>query len=175
MGVQRVVVLCCFGAFVLATTALAVIRPDISLMQNQISDLLVGDTSAAVTAAFLAVAAGAAWLGFTYAREAQLLMGAALLVFAAATASASVTPPHSLGHNIAALSAFLMGPVAAASATWLPWRIRGALVIALIGTFALWPLGAGLGERLTVYGQIAFFGYAAVRLQDGHVPHRNRR
>ncbi|WP_369045405.1 DUF998 domain-containing protein [Sinomonas sp. P10A9] len=156
---RRVFSVCCFGVFVFATMALPLTRPDLSLRRDQISDLLVGEGSAAAVAAFLALAAGSALLGQEYWRRGRQLTSAVLLLFAAATAVAGLTAPSSAQHNVAALAAFLAGPIAAASAGWLPPRARISWAVALIGSFALWPLGAGLGERATVYGEILFFAY----------------
>ncbi|WP_235779710.1 DUF998 domain-containing protein [Sinomonas notoginsengisoli] len=151
-----------------ATMALPVVRPDLSLRRNQISDLLVGDWSKAAIAAFLILAAGVALLGQTCWRLGRRPTSSVLFLYAVATAVAGLTTPTSVNHNVAALTAFLAGPIAVATATWLSRRARIVLTIALIGSFALWPLGIGLGERVTVYGEILFFAFLSATAE--HMP-----
>lgn len=162
MRVLRYAILACFLVFVIVTVVLAVARPDMSLRGNQISDLLDGAYSAGARAAFIALACGAAGLGYIQFRAGLVRFAAAVWVYAAATLTAGLTPPHAVVHDVAALTAFLAVPVAIASATFVDRRVRVVLIVVIIATFATWPLGAGLGERLTVYGEIAFMAWATV-------------
>lgn len=90
-------------------------------------------------------------------------------VYAAATLAAGLTPPGTTLHNASALTALLVVPVAMAVAQTLSRSTRSALVVLTLATFAAWPLGVGLGERITVYAEITFLSWVALPLGcDAH-------
>ena len=152
----------CFLAFVGTTIALALARPDISLRANQISDLLEGSYSAVARTAFIILAAGAAGLGYVQSRCGNVPLASVLGVYSLATLTAGLTPPNAPVHNVAALTAFLAVPVAVGVAPFIRPARRTALIVAILATFATWPLGAGLGERITVYAELAFMSWIAL-------------
>lgn len=168
--ILRYLIVLCFLSFVLATIALPLARPGMSLRGNQISALLAGQYSPGARAAFIALAAGAAGLGHVWQRSGQARFAGTLWVYAAATLAAGLTPPQSWPHDVAALTAFAAVPVAVSFATFLTRRTRAILITLIIATLATWPLGAGLGERITVYGEIAFLAWATFASPDQDAP-----
>jgi hypothetical protein len=68
-------------------------------------------------------------------------------------------------HNVAALTAFLAVPVAVGVAPFIRPTHRAPLIAVILATFATWPLGVGLGERITVYGEIGLMSWIALSNQ----------
>jgi hypothetical protein len=165
MRLVRYSVIFCFLTFVGTTIALALARPDMSVRTNQISDLLQGQFAALARAAFIILAAGAAGLGYTQSRYGHIPFASVLGVYSIATLVAGLTPPHAMVHNVAALTAFLAVPVAVGVAPFIRPTRRAALIVVVLATFATWSLGVGLGERITVYGEISLLAWVTLSNQ----------
>ena len=163
MRIMRYFSVVCFVTFVVTTIALALARPDLSLRDDQISALLDGEFAVGAQGAFIVLAAGAGGLGYVEFHCGRVPLAVALVIFAAATLSAGLTSPRSLTHSGAALVAFIAVPVAVGTATFISPARRAALIGIAMATLAFWPLGVGLGERVTVYGEISFLAWEALR------------
>jgi hypothetical protein len=165
MRLLRYSIAFCFLTFVVTTIALALARPDMSVLGNQISDLLEGEFAALARAAFIILAAGAAGLGCVQSRYGHIPIASVLGVYSLATLTAGLTPPNAPVHNVAALTAFLAVAVAVGVAPFIRRTRRAPLIAVILATFATWPLGVGLGERITVYGEVGLMAWIALSNQ----------
>ena len=132
---------------------------------------LEGRYSALARIAFIILAAGAAGLGYLQARYGHVPLALVLGVYSLATLTAGLTPPNAAVHNVAALPAFLAVPVSVGVAPFIRPGRRAALIVVTLATFATWPLGAGLGERITVYAELGLMSWMALSNQ-GQRPSR---
>ena len=137
--------------------ALAVLRPDLSIREDQISSYLTGPYRWLAMISFLMLSAGAALLAMVSRsshRPDMWRVTACLSVYAVGVLIAGATDPRGAVHVAGALAAFAVVPVAAVIS---PDRYRIWWFAILTGSFATWPLlHFGLGERLTVLLELAW-------------------
>ena len=162
----RYLVAFCFVTFCVGTTVLAIARPDLSVWNNQISDLLEGPDAVLARALFVTLATGASVLGYLQSRRRLAALATTSWLYAAACLVAGLTPPRALVHNSAALTALSLVPVAIGLTGTLSRQTRIWLIGLVLATLATWPLGVGLGERITVYGELAFLTWSVIVVTD---------
>ena len=134
--------------FIVLCALLSLLRPDLSFRSNQISDFLVGPYAGVAIIAFVCLAAASMLLALvTYHTNKRLAR--VLFIYSLAVLAAGLTVPTTIIHSIAALTAFVSIPIAVSfSRENLTFRVTWIFFIII--SFALWPIGIGSGERVTV-------------------------
>jgi hypothetical protein len=152
----------CIAIFALVTLLVPPLRDDLSPITNTVSDYLVGSYGGLVALSFLFLAAAGLLKArlFTDQKNLQII----LYFYAAGIVLAAFTHPGDLLHTLGAWTAFLIIPLTITVVLQQPTnRHRIGLwvwLVLIVASFGLWgAFGTGLGERITIFLELAWLAY----------------
>jgi hypothetical protein len=145
------------ASFLGFNVVLIVLRPDLSIRQDEISSYLVGAYRWLAVLSFLLLSAGGALLAAAVrasGEPSRTGLSACLFAYSLGVLVAGLTLPGSVAHFLGALTSFAAVPVAVLVSST-RFRIGWFLVMGL--SFASWSiLQFGLGERVTVVVELVW-------------------